>query len=755
MVDTTTAGGTATTTAVDTKHNNPASLLMNRKHAVIEIEKACKSVGAALEFVPFQKLDFGETAILDIFYNADVVVVDMTVTVQQSPLFYHIGVRESMGMKCNVVIVNDTDPELTVSLRLSCEPGAIFLPYLVDTNATCVVVDSGAPRTANNLCIHPENGPSLYNKLKKVFNDVDEDNVAHLKERFLADLRKAREQYKGEELAKVLEGMKHRLDDPLLLSVDVILNLLISFREIQDYNAMVKLVEDLNQIPHNRICSTVPIQNLYAFALNRRNKNGDRKKALDVILKVIEQTDTPVPDLLCLAGRIYKDFFVDSNYEDSTALDNAIHWYRKGFEIQPNEYAGINLATLLVISGKDFVNCTELKRIGLVLNNLIGKKGSLQTLTDYWDVATFFEISVLAQDYGKAVQAAECMFKLEPPYWYLKSTLGNIQLINKFRKSNNQESAQLFNFWMEFFIEATKSDVSAAWYPVLVLEPNKVYMPSYLQVNDDDDVKCVRLWNVCRNDNLKHEWVFPLASIKGVSLYKRDVRAVFLYVMENSDDFHIFFSSEMQRQLFYGDICRMVKEHKEGLDFQTDLEETETMEYEYDRDEKGNRVVLGRGSYGVVYAARDTRTQVRVAVKEVPEKYNEEVQPLHEEIKLQSRLNHKNIVRYLGSLSEDGFFKIFMEQVPGGSLSQLLYSKWGPLRDSENTIAFYSKQILDGLKYLHDNRIVHRDIKGDNVLVNTYSGVLKISDFGTPKDWLVSTPVLKHLLVQCSTWPLR
>lgn len=714
--------------------------LAQRKAAYEEIKKASNCVGATLHELPFKKLDFGETKVLDLFYNADVAIVDVSIQDQRNPLFYHLGVRESFGMKQNMILYNDHAPGEAYSIKIACASYPLTT-YKVNDAGVCVVTETPGMAIVSEETV--ESKQTLHAKLKKFLQDIEVQTKAHMKEKFLADLRKARENYTGEELATMLRNFRKRLDDPNIISGDVVLSMLISFRDIQDYDAMVKLMDDLQTVPNMKFTSTPAIQHSYAFALNRRNLPGDRERALEVMTSALQKKENQVPDILCLCGRIYKDKFVESDYTDQESLKNAIHWYRKGFEVQPNEYAGVNLATLLVIDGHELSKSTELQQISLRLNNLIGLKGSLDNLEDYWDVATFFEISVLAENYTKAIQAAECMFKLKPPDWYLKSTFGNIKLISRFRKRPEDVECsaeeQVFDFWVDFFVTAYSSDLeNTIRFPILILEPTKVLMPSYVTVNMGAEEKSLEIRNLCI-DTLRgncrriHEWLFNASSIRSISQYKRDERCLFLYVHQNSDDFQMYFPTAALKNRFY-DLVLTMTANQEGVVMDIDLDDgSGCIQFEYETDDQGRRIVLGKGTYGVVYAARDLTTQVKIAIKEIPEENLGEVQPLHEEIKLHAQLHHRKIVRYYGSISEGGFVKICMERVPGGSLSQLLRSKWGPLNNNEPAIAFYTKQILEGLKYLHDQRIVHRDIKGDNVLVNTYSGGIKITDFGTSK----------------------
>nr|XP_050027260.2 mitogen-activated protein kinase kinase kinase 15-like isoform X3 [Dermacentor andersoni] len=714
--------------------------LAQRKAAYEEIRKASNCVGATLHELPFKKLDFGETKVLDLFYNADVAIVDVSIQDQRNPLFYHLGVRESFGMKQNMILYNDHTPGEAYSIKIACASYPLTT-YKVNDAGVCVVTETPGMAIVSEETV--ESKQTLHAKLKKFLQDIEVQTKAHMKEKFLADLRKARENYTGEELAKMLRNFRKRLDDPNIISGDVVLSMLISFRDIQDYDAMVKLMDDLQTVPNMKFTSTPAIQHSYAFALNRRNLPGDRERALEVMTSALQKKENQVPDILCLCGRIYKDKFVESDYTDQESLKNAIHWYRKGFEVQPNEYAGVNLATLLVIDGHELSKSTELQQISLRLNNLIGLKGSLDNLEDYWDVATFFEISVLAENYTKAIQAAECMFKLKPPDWYLKSTFGNIKLISRFRKRPEDVECsaeeQVFDFWVDFFVTAYSSDMeNTIRFPILILEPTKVLMPSYVTVNMGAEEKSLEIRNLCI-DTLRgncrriHEWLFNASSIRSISQYKRDERCLFLYVHQNSDDFQMYFPTAALKNRFY-DLVLAMTANQEGVVMDIDLDDgSGCIQFEYETDDQGRRIILGKGTYGVVYAARDLTTQVKIAIKEIPEENLGEVQPLHEEIKLHAQLHHRKIVRYYGSISEGGFVKICMERVPGGSLSQLLRSKWGPLNNNEPAIAFYTKQILEGLKYLHDQRIVHRDIKGDNVLVNTYSGGIKITDFGTSK----------------------
>uniref|UniRef100_A0A0C9RJH7 mitogen-activated protein kinase kinase kinase n=1 Tax=Wollemia nobilis TaxID=56998 RepID=A0A0C9RJH7_9CONI len=150
------------------------------------------------------------------------------------------------------------------------------------------------------------------------------------------------------------------------------------------------------------------------------------------------------------------------------------------------------------------------------------------------------------------------------------------------------------------------------------------------------------------------------------------------------------------------------------------------------RWKKGN--LLGRGTFGHVYAGLNNGTGKMCAMKEVPmlsddPKSKESVKQLVQEIALLSRLRHQNIVQYYGSEMIADKLYIYLEYVSGGSIHKLLqeYGKF-----EEPIIRTYTRQILAGLAYLHKKNTVHRDIKGANILVDT-NGQVKVADFGMAK----------------------
>ncbi|KAL9393150.1 hypothetical protein Peur_012435 [Populus x canadensis] len=147
--------------------------------------------------------------------------------------------------------------------------------------------------------------------------------------------------------------------------------------------------------------------------------------------------------------------------------------------------------------------------------------------------------------------------------------------------------------------------------------------------------------------------------------------------------------------------------------------------------------LIGCGAFGHVYMGMNFDSGELLAIKQVSiaangatrEKAQAHIRELEEEVRLLQNLSHPNIVRYLGVVQEEETINILLEFVPGGSISSLL-GKFGPF--PEPVIRTYTKQLLLGLEYLHNNGIMHRDIKGANILVDN-KGCIKLADFGASK----------------------
>ena len=149
--------------------------------------------------------------------------------------------------------------------------------------------------------------------------------------------------------------------------------------------------------------------------------------------------------------------------------------------------------------------------------------------------------------------------------------------------------------------------------------------------------------------------------------------------------------------------------------------------------------LIGKGSYGKVYLGINLTTGDFLAVKQVEvnqkaaghdkDKMKEMVSALDQEIDTMQHLEHPNIVQYLGCERKEFSISIFLEYISGGSVGSCL-RKHGKFEES--LVSSLTRQTLGGLAYLHQEGVLHRDLKADNILLDV-DGTCKISDFGISK----------------------
>ena len=135
---------------------------------------------------------------------------------------------------------------------------------------------------------------------------------------------------------------------------------------------------------------------------------------------------------------------------------------------------------------------------------------------------------------------------------------------------------------------------------------------------------------------------------------------------------------------------------------------------------------IGSGNYSTVYKGTDIQTLESVAIKKINKSKLPSVliSRFNKEIDILKLLNHTNIIKFKDCYIDEKYICIITEYCNGGSLKALIGSY-----NNEYDVRHIVKQIIEGIQYLDDVKIMHRDIKPDNILIGN-DNIIKIIDFG-------------------------
>uniref|UniRef100_A0A915PKB6 Serine/threonine-protein kinase cst-1 n=1 Tax=Setaria digitata TaxID=48799 RepID=A0A915PKB6_9BILA len=155
---------------------------------------------------------------------------------------------------------------------------------------------------------------------------------------------------------------------------------------------------------------------------------------------------------------------------------------------------------------------------------------------------------------------------------------------------------------------------------------------------------------------------------------------------------------------------------------------------------------LGEGSYGAVHKAIHKETGHVLAVKKVP--VDTDLQEIIKEISIMQQCDSKYVVKYYGSYFKNSDLWIVMEYCDAGSVSDIMRIRKKTLNEAE--ISAVTRDVLKGLRYLHDLKKIHRDIKAGNILLNA-EGHGKLADFGVAGQ-LTDTMAKRNTVIGTPFW---
>lgn len=205
----------------------------------------------------------------------------------------------------------------------------------------------------------------------------------------------------------------------------------LAFRDVEAYDDMIRSAD---AAPAWLPASMPVLREQLAFALNRTKTPENRRRAVQLLEKLIEERGDN-PETSSLLGRVWKDQYAEAlaageKGRARTFLARATEAYRRGFHADPRDfYPGINLATLLALAGDD-ESVAELRQVAPAVTFAVARLGGLGA-KDYWLIATLLELAILARDDAASRKALGRIAALRCEPWMRETTANNLRMLRR------------------------------------------------------------------------------------------------------------------------------------------------------------------------------------------------------------------------------------------------------------------------------------------------------------------------------------